>query len=249
MLTVAWCALATCVLVRADYVAATVTTGLGLRQVAVNPVTNKIYTANYGSSSVTLIDGATNATLTVGVGANPYLLAVNPVTNNIYVVNLSDSVTESSFVTVIDGATNASSTVGVGVDPQAIGVNTVTNKIYVAIYESNTVTVIDGATNSTTTVNVGTQLIALAVNEVTNKIYTANYGSNSVTAIDGANQRYLRGHLQRVLYRRRSACACDLLERRFVIRYEYLVGERARSRRELDWAHEGRKQGGLLLRS
>ena len=32
--------------------------------VAVNPVTNKIYVANYGSNNVTVIDGATNATTT-----------------------------------------------------------------------------------------------------------------------------------------------------------------------------------------
>jgi len=32
--------------------------------VAVNPVTNKVYVVNYGSSTVTVIDGATNGTTT-----------------------------------------------------------------------------------------------------------------------------------------------------------------------------------------
>ena len=35
---------------------------------AVNPVTNKIYVANYGSADVTVIDGATNDTTTVPAG-------------------------------------------------------------------------------------------------------------------------------------------------------------------------------------
>src|ERR1700689_4036770 len=39
--------------------------------IAVNPVTNKIYVANYGSNSVSVIDGATNATSTLPVGNNP----------------------------------------------------------------------------------------------------------------------------------------------------------------------------------
>ena len=38
--------------------------------VAVNPVTNKIYVANYTSNNVTVIDGATNSTTTVSAGAS-----------------------------------------------------------------------------------------------------------------------------------------------------------------------------------
>jgi hypothetical protein len=46
-----------------------------------------------GGSSVTVIDGATNATTTVGAGSAPFSVAVNPVTNKIYVANfLSNNV-------------------------------------------------------------------------------------------------------------------------------------------------------------
>ena len=38
----------------------------------------------------------------------------------------------SNNVTVIDGATNSTTTVQVGIKPQAVAVNPVTNKIYVA---------------------------------------------------------------------------------------------------------------------
>src|ERR1022692_2798010 len=55
--------------------------------VAVNPVTNQIYVANQNSNNVTVIDGATNNTTTLGVGTTPFGVAVNPVTNKIYVTN------------------------------------------------------------------------------------------------------------------------------------------------------------------
>ena len=62
----------------------------------VNPVTNKIDVGNFGriftDGSMTVIDGATNATATVPIGPGPghgasaVALAVNPATNLIYVV-------------------------------------------------------------------------------------------------------------------------------------------------------------------
>ena len=83
--------------------------------------------ANAGSTSVTVIDGATHATATVAAGTCAYSVAVNLVTNKIYVANYS-----GASVTVIDGATNATSTVPVGTNPVSVAVNPVTNRIYVA---------------------------------------------------------------------------------------------------------------------
>src|SRR5260370_21438350 len=112
---------------------------------AVNPVTNKIYVANRGSNTVTVIDGATNTPgpMPVPVGATPVAVAVNPVTNQIYVAIQGSS----NNVTVIDGATNATTTeTGVSANKTVAGaVNPVTNKIYVANQGSDNVTVIDGA--------------------------------------------------------------------------------------------------------
>ncbi len=70
--------------------------------VAVNPVTNKIYVANASSNTITVIDGATNATTTIAAGTSPNTVAINPVTNKIYVINGG-----SNNITVVDGATNA----------------------------------------------------------------------------------------------------------------------------------------------
>ncbi len=49
-----------------------------------NPVTNKIYVANFAGNNVTMIDGATNSTTTVPAGLRPVAVAVNSVTNKIY---------------------------------------------------------------------------------------------------------------------------------------------------------------------
>jgi len=51
---------------------------------AVNPITNKIYVANLGSSNVTVIVGASNDTTTVSSGTTPYVVALNPTTNKVY---------------------------------------------------------------------------------------------------------------------------------------------------------------------
>jgi len=56
---------------RADWVTATIPAGAGAGSVAVNPVTNKIYAANYRTNTVTIIDGATDSTVTITVGRRP----------------------------------------------------------------------------------------------------------------------------------------------------------------------------------
>ena len=56
----------------ATNLATTVRVGQGPRAIAVNPVTNKIYTANYGSKDATEIDGATNAATSVPTGKHPW---------------------------------------------------------------------------------------------------------------------------------------------------------------------------------
>ena len=148
---------------------------------AVNPVTNKVYVANYSSANVTVIDGRSESTSDVGAGNNPCAVAVNPVTNKVYVANYG-----SNNVTVIDGTSNTTSTVGAGTGPQAVAVDPVGNKIYACNYVGNNVTVIEGIGNSTATVAAGNVPGAVAVNPVTNKVYVANWNSSDVTVITPA---------------------------------------------------------------
>jgi YVTN family beta-propeller protein len=81
----------------AEHVTATVAADSGPQAVAVNPLTNRIYLANGNSTTVTVINGATNAATNVTVGSYPQAVAVNTVTNKVYVANLLPSI--SQFVT------------------------------------------------------------------------------------------------------------------------------------------------------
>ncbi|HEY6413203.1 MAG TPA: Ig-like domain repeat protein [Edaphobacter sp.] len=182
---------------RATTVLSAVGNGANLNIVAVNPVTNRVYVSIPGT--MTVLDGAINATSTVSAGTGPRKAAVNPVTNKIYVTNYGSG-GSGSTVSVIDGATGLTSTVSVDSGPFDLAVNPVTNKVYVGNYGSgtgttpNTLSVIDGSTNSVTdTVTVGVTPTAVELNPVTNKIYVANFGTGtsgtngSVSVIDGAS--------------------------------------------------------------
>jgi YVTN family beta-propeller protein len=109
--------------------------------IAVNPVTNKLYLANYDGDDVFVIDGTTHVNTKVRVGNKPSHITVDPAKNIIYVINKA-----SDSVSVIDGATNATTTIPVGKKPSQIAVNQVTDKIYISNEASDSVTVLDGAT-------------------------------------------------------------------------------------------------------
>jgi len=168
---------------RADFVTDTITTGANPFAVAVNPVTNRTYVANYGSGTVTVIDAATGQNSTISVGASPRAIAVNALTDKIYVANFT-----GSSVSVIDGSTNTViATVSVQSNPNAIAINPATGKIYITNYGSANVSVINDISNAVdATIPVGLAPIAVCVNPVTNRIYVANSGSDNVTVIDGA---------------------------------------------------------------
>ena len=192
----------------AQIVLATVPVGQDAFYLAANPVTNKIYVANYcgndpgcGSQSpgtVTVINGLTNTVdATVTVGGRPPFLLINPVTNKIYIPNRRDNT-----VSVINGATNTViKTISVGSHPTYGDINLVTNKIYVVDNgngQGTTMNVIDGNTDTVTaTVTVGNYPQGASVNPVTNKIYVSNYCGNqfgcnatpaqgTVSVVDGA---------------------------------------------------------------
>ncbi|MDA1676801.1 YncE family protein, partial [Bacillus cereus group sp. TH152-1LC] len=83
---------------------------------------NKIYVANSGANTVSVIDGATNTVVggAISVGSGPSGIGVNTSTNKIYVANSG-----ANTVSVIDGATNTvvGSAIPVGSGPSGIGVN------------------------------------------------------------------------------------------------------------------------------
>jgi YVTN family beta-propeller protein len=154
--------------------------GVQPASVAVNPVTNRIYVANYASNDVTVLDAANNATATIPVGAGPRHVAVNPATNKIYVSNV-----RAGTVSVIDGATHAVALVSTG-DSGPIAIDQARNRAYVIRGGlADEVSVIHGETNRSYAMAIYSyQPVALALNPYTGKLYVASYTTGDVRAVD-----------------------------------------------------------------
>lgn len=187
--------------------------------VAVNPVTNQIYVADYGTASVTVINGSNNTQTTIPVGTNtatstpmvnPVAVAVNPVTNTIYVANAGTAAKtyKDGGVTVINGGTNTvSTTISVPNSPVALAVDVALNKVFVAEFANQGsswyVGIVDGPTNNLTqvlskyvsgTVTVlGAQPVGVAVNPLNHQVFFANSAGNNLTVMDGVGETFIGG--------------------------------------------------------
>lgn len=153
--------------------------------VAVNPVTHRIYTANMGSNNVSVIDASSNEVITnVAVGQYPGAIAVDPNINRIYALSGYDE-----SLSVIDGDTNAVvTTIPLGFASDGLAVDPVNHRVYVS-----GVAVVDGITNTV----VARVLIyqpcdsqaLLAVNPVTDRVYVASR-NGWVCVLDGLDNSY-----------------------------------------------------------
>jgi YVTN family beta-propeller protein len=147
-----------------------------------NPNNGDLYVTNYGSNTVSVIDGTTNTVVTtIPVGTNPRDLAFNPNNGDLYVTNQN-----SNTVSVIDGTTNTVvTTIPVGPQPFGVAFNPDNGNMYVTNYGSNTVSVIDGTTNTVIgTISVGSGPIYIAFNPDNGDIYVTNQFGSSVSVID-----------------------------------------------------------------
>jgi YVTN family beta-propeller protein len=159
--------------------ALTVKVGAEPIAIAANHLTGRVYVANAGSGTVTVLDGRSNSVVTtVNVGARPYVLAVNDATNKIYVSN-----TFSDVLTVIDGVTNTTTTQKMG-SADAIITNPNINKIYFLAYEDTNLNALDGARGTLAKVQIGMHLWEMAVNEAASTVYVTHVGNAAVTILD-----------------------------------------------------------------
>jgi YVTN family beta-propeller protein len=152
--------------------------------VAVNSVTNTIYSSNSGAGTVSVIDGATNTrTATISVGGFPQGIAVNSATNQIYVALFNGL---SSTVSVIDGNTKTVVTSIPVPGATYVVADATRNRIYTSDSD-NTVRVIDGASNTViATISFGSVLEELAVDVARNLVYVEAVGSPpTLGVIDG----------------------------------------------------------------
>ncbi len=172
-----------------------------------NSQNNKVYCANSGLGTVTVIGGDSNQVIaTVPADPGPYDLCYNPTNNKVYCANYGSYLDEDSTVTIVDGATDSViATLVVGHRPRALCCNPQDNKVYCANGSSNNVIVIDGASNSVVaTVAAGVGPRALCYNPTDHKVYCANNSDSSVTVIDGAGDSVVAT----VLVRRGPCALC-----------------------------------------
>ena len=153
--------------------------------IAVNEATNRIYVANNGGGSVSVIDGTSDSvTATVKVGQLPYVLAVNPVTDKIFVSN-----TFSNAITLIDGATNATRTIDAG-SADSIVVDTKRDRAYLVGWESTNFTVLDSKASVAGKVPMGGMHIwGTLVDKRAGKVYATKPGSAELAIVDEASGR------------------------------------------------------------
>jgi YVTN family beta-propeller protein len=169
---------------QAQWLEATIPAGSEPYALCYNTLNDRVYCANAGDSSVTVIDGVTNQVVTtVAAGSRPYDLCYNSQDNKVYCANWL-----SADVTVIDGATNqVITTVAAGGLPSALCYNPQNDKVYCANNAGDNVTVISGTTNHVITnvdLGMGSTPRALCYNILENKVYVA-MGHGAVAVIDG----------------------------------------------------------------
>ncbi len=104
---------------------------------AVDPETRKLFVANYGDNTVSIIDLQTRrVSRTLPVGRHPQGLAIDFKSKRVFVANLHED-----SLTVIDGAKNAvTSTLHAGSRPYAVAVDLQSGTPYAANYSSPWVT-------------------------------------------------------------------------------------------------------------
>jgi YVTN family beta-propeller protein len=176
--------------------------GLIPLDLAVNPKTNKIYVANSGSNTVSVIDGIRNKVIAnVSVGEYPVDVIIDPNEPWIYIPNFDSqtvSVIDYNIDKVVDNISK------LGVSPVQIDLNPFTNTLYISNQDTDTVSVVEYFTNQTggfeynvvNNIQVGNfdSIGGIAVNKDTNVIYVSLYKSNLIRVINGSTNTIINNN-------------------------------------------------------
>ena len=160
---------------------------------AINAATNKVYMVRLGNNDeVTVIDGATNQWLSLGIDSyTPMWASVNPATNKLFVAGFT---TGDVRIVDLDGASDHPTTHSVGVwsGPTRVAVNPATNKAYaIGVNPRGPFSVVDGAAFSSVSFapeGHAQKPVAVAVNTAANKAYLVFSGE--VIVVDGATNAF-----------------------------------------------------------
>lgn len=126
----------------ADWHTATVATGNDVVNMAVDPMRNRVFTANNlsgTSGTVTVVNCLTNQVQNWVAGAQPRCLAVNPITGKLYVA-INGSPTNDTVV-VFDTTGTIIRKLPVKREPYSMVVDPEYDRLYVANYDSDTISI------------------------------------------------------------------------------------------------------------
>jgi gliding motility-associated-like protein len=156
----------------------------------ISPDGSKVYVANAGDGTISVINTADNkvsATISLAT-LRPSGVAISPDGSRVYVSNNG-----SKSVTVIKTAdNNIDRSYTVGTEPKGIAISPNGNIVYVANQGSNTVSVIDITTGIVNSIGVGTQPFGVAISPDGSRVYVSNQGSDNVSVINTSDNSIAR---------------------------------------------------------
>jgi YVTN family beta-propeller protein len=149
----------------------------------VDTATGRVYVANAGDGTVTILDApGERVVTTVPVGARPYSIAVDSVAHAAYV-----SHTFSDKTTVLDGNTQAVTQLTTG-SIDLIALDPAAARVYLLGYEGGNLTILEGPGHAQRKAQAGKHAWGMAVNETTHTLYVARMGTGDVFALrEGAS--------------------------------------------------------------
>ena len=155
--------------------------------IGIHELTNKVYVANRGSDSISVIAGDSNTKIKdIPVGNRPVVIGINPLRDKVYVSNFN-----SANISVISTATDTKiKDISVGDNPSDIAIDEYKNRVYVLNQGSDSISIIENDTKIGKDIPLENEPYAIGIvrnNSFKNTLYVTHAFSNNVSIISGEN--------------------------------------------------------------
>ena len=165
-----------------------ISVGTSPKDAAFDNLNGYVYVTNYGSNSVSIINGTTNTVIkNISVGTSPKDAAFDNLNGYVYVTNSG-----SNSVSIINGTTNTviKNISGGGKNPVGAAFDNLNGYVYIMNSGSNNMSIINGTTNTVIkNISVGTSPRGAAFDNLNGYVYVMNAYSNTISVL-GYIQKY-----------------------------------------------------------
>jgi YVTN family beta-propeller protein len=146
--------------------------------IAVNSANGRVYVANAGDGTVSVLDGKSDSVMaTIPIGSHPYSIAADSATGKVYVTH-----TFGDQLSILDGATNTAADLKTG-SSDLIAINSRAATIYLLGY-GGAVMALDGESHKMTSLPVGRHAWALTLNDLTGTVYVTRIEDADLAAVN-----------------------------------------------------------------